>query len=152
MGKELKHDEWVIEHVKTEEQELKQMEKELQRHQDKLKDSMESWGNDGDNEKHHEIHMSPLMHHTPHHSNGDMFSIIKDLHEMVKNKVGGMVKTGPAKPHHMTNILPHHNWSKPGAHPSQKKDEHKKDEHKKDNHHESKAEELKSRLKPIRIE
>ena len=31
MGKELKHDEWEIQHVKSEEHELKELEKELER-------------------------------------------------------------------------------------------------------------------------
>ena len=54
----------------------------------------------------------------------------------------------------MGKILPTHNLFKPGAHPAQKKKEdhkidHKHEEHK---HHETKAEELKNRLKPIKIE
>ena len=151
MGKELKHDEWLIEHVKDEERELKQMEKQLEKHMEKLKDSQESWSADGENDKHTHIHMAPLRHHTP-GANKEMSNIFKDLHNLIKGKIDSISKTGPAKDHHMKNILPTHNMFKPGAHPSQKKNDEKKDEHKKEEHHDTKAEELKNRLKPIRIE
>ena len=55
----------------------------------------------------------------------------------------------------MGKILPTHNLFKPGAHPAQKKKEdHKKVDHKHEEHkhHETKADELKNRLKPIKIE
>lgn len=156
MGKELKHDEWMIEHVKDEERELKQMEKDILRHQEKLKDYRESWGDDGENEKHAHIHMEPLKHHVPHHAPAELTSIFGDLHKLIKGKLESMTKTGPAKDHHMKNILPTHNMFKPGAHPSQKKNDHHDDHHKNDEHHpahhETKAEELKNRLKPIKIE
>jgi hypothetical protein len=38
--------------------------------------------------------------------------------KLIKDKVGGLHKTGPVKEHHKGNILPHHNVFKPGAHPS----------------------------------
>jgi hypothetical protein len=85
--------------------------------------------------------MAPLRHHTPTHAPAELTSMFKDLHELIKNKLGSIAKTGPAKDHHMKNgYIPTHNIFKPGAHPSKKKDD-KKDEHKKEeNHHESKAE------------
>lgn len=154
MNKELKHDEWLIEHVKDEERELKQMEKEILKHQEKIKEYGESWSADGENEKHHHIKMPELRRHDgPHHAPAELTNIFQDIHKLLKGKIDSMTKTGPAKDHHMGKILPTHNMFKPGAHPSQKKDDKKKDEHKKEeHHHESKAEELKNRLKPIRIE
>jgi hypothetical protein len=134
MGKELKHDEWVIEHVKDEERELKQMEKEILRQQEKLKDYGESWSADGDNDKHTHIHMTPLKHHTPIHHSSDITNIFGDIHKLLTGKIASMTKTGPAKDHHMKNILPTHNMFKPGALPSQKKDDKKHEKH--EEHHE----------------
>jgi predicted RNase H-like nuclease (RuvC/YqgF family) len=56
MGKELKHDEWMIEHVKDENRELRQLEKELERHQKQIAEDAESWSSDGVNEKTNTIH------------------------------------------------------------------------------------------------
>jgi hypothetical protein len=160
MGKEIKHDEWVIEHVKDEERELKKMEKDLEKHMKKVVEEAESWSSDGVNEKHTTIHQAPLHAHAGHHAMGkssDIGSIFRDLHEMIKGKIGSITKTGPAKEHHKGAILPTHNMFKPGAHPSQKKPDHKHEEHK--NAHDinvhkadKTAEELKNRLKPVRIE
>ena len=152
MSKELKHDEWLIEHVKDEEREIKQMAKELKKHQDKLKEAEESWSADGENEKTNHIKQAPLKHHSSNGPAGDLGNIFKDIHALLKGKIDGMTKTGPAKDHHMKNILPTHNMFKPGAHPSQKKKDGDREEKKEESHHESKAEELKARLKPIRIE
>ena len=68
MGKEIKHDEWVIEHVKEEERSLKQMEKDLEKHMKKVVEEAESWSSDGVNEKHTTIHQAPLHAHTGHHA------------------------------------------------------------------------------------
>jgi hypothetical protein len=70
----------------------------------------------------------------------------------MKDKFGNIAKTGPAASHHMGKILPTHNIFKPGAHPSKKKDEKKDNHHDQKDKHENKADELKNRLKPIRIE
>jgi len=55
LGKELKHDEWMIEHVKDENRELRQLEHDLEKHQKAIEqeahDIHESWGSDGLNEK-----------------------------------------------------------------------------------------------------
>merc|ERR1719453_1409261 len=117
----------MIEHVKDEERELKQMEKEILKHQEKIKEYGESWSADGDNDKHHHINMAPLKHHDPHHAPTELTSIFADIHKLIKGKLDGMTKTGPAKDHHMKNILPTHNMFKPGAHPSQKKKDENKD-------------------------
>ena len=127
MSKELKHDEWMIEHVKDEEREIKQMAKELKKHQDRIAEYGESWSADGENEKHNHIHKNPLRHHSPIGSSGDLHNIFSDLHAMIKRKLDSMYKTGPAKDHHMKNILPTHNMFKPGDHPSQKKNDDKKE-------------------------
>lgn len=111
----------------------------------------------------HEIHMTPLMPHVP-----DMFNQMQMPHmeiiplngpdlgmmnqmsqigELLKNKLHGLHRTGPAAEHHMGPLIPS-NILTPGAHPkhlakekandekkqdkSDKKEEPKKDEHKDD--------------------
>jgi len=115
----VKHDEWEIKHLKTEEEELRHMEKELERHNKNIGNEYESWGSDGDNGKHHEIHM-PALH--PHHqdNSSDILKIVGNLTSLMKDKIGGITKTGPAKDHHMGAVLPTHNMFKPGAHPAHK--------------------------------
>jgi len=65
--------------------------------------------------------MKPLKHHKPGGNSEGFANILKDMHALLKGKIDGFAKTGPAKDHHMKNILPTHNMFKPGAHPSQKK-------------------------------
>jgi len=105
--------------------------------------------------------MNPLRSHHGNaglSSSSDIGNIFRDLHTLIKGKMDSIARTGPAKDHHKKAILPTHNIFKPGAHPSQKKDDKKKDDHKKDhdiNQHkkgEKTADELRARLKPVRIE
>jgi hypothetical protein len=154
LGKEVKHDEWMIEHIKDENRELKSLEKELERQQKKMAEEAESWSGDGVNEKTNSIHMNPLTHH--HDDSKDMLKIVSDLTALMKNRLGNITKTGPAASHHMGKILPTHNFFKPGAHPSKKSDSKKDNKHddhkdKKEEHHKS-AEELRNRLKPVKIQ
>ena len=63
-------------------------------------------------------------------------------------------KTGPAEKHHMEKAFNFGNIMKPGAHPKHKKteDSTNKKEEKKSEKTMSKADELRSRLKPVKIE
>jgi len=93
LNKELKHDEWMIEHVKDENRELRMLEKDLEHQQKKIREEeqamLESWGDDGKNEKHNNVHMAPLpKHHGPmpaHHPNTG--NIFKDLHALIMGKI-----------------------------------------------------------------
>lgn len=96
--------------------------------------------------------MTPLKIHHADDGLGDFVNMMKDFSMGLKTQIDQMRKTGPAADHHMKALLPTHNIFKPGAHPSRKdKNDDKKDD-KKDKKPESKADELRNRLKPVRIE
>ena len=100
-----------------------------------------------------EIHQSPLKHHKEKKPDiGDFFSGLAELMKGKLDDLKKLHKTGPAEKHHMEKSFNFDNILKPGAHPKHKKSEDSKKEDKKSEKPKSKADELRDRLKPVKIE
>ena len=152
LTKEVKHDEWLITSVQKENKKLEKKENELEKNEKKL----EAWGEEESDST--EIHQSPLKHHIGKSSQPDIGDLFGSIAEALKGSLDSfkkMHKTGPAEKHHMEKAFNFGNILKPGAHPKHKKpedDKAKKDEKKTAAKPVSKADELRNRLKPVKIE